>query len=92
MIRISSQWLIPLAALGLAFVGILYSHHGLLELRAFQRIVGQTKSAVSIVEEENKKLRRQYDLLQDPNLTISERQVREVMGWVKPGEIVYREN
>jgi len=91
MIKISSRWLIPVLVIASAFAGILYSHHGLLELRAFQKIIVRTQVAIAKVEDENKKLRRQLDLLDDPSAAITERQVREIMGWVRPSEIVFHE-
>ncbi len=82
-------------SLGVTFLIVLsiviFSHQGLLDLRKFQKQLADVRAVVAKVEDENKKLKSELDLVSQPSHTSMERKVREVLGWVKPGEVVYLE-
>jgi len=85
-----------LASLFFTFAGVLivaiFSNHGLLDLRQLEKQVDRVHDEVSRVEEENKRLKTELDLLMQGSTKISERKVREVLGWVRPGEWIYLES
>jgi cell division protein FtsB len=87
---ISRSWLafsaIVLIAVALA---VIYSHHGLLDLRRFYAQIEATHSRIALIEEENRNFKKQAELLEHPSAELTERQVRTVLGWAKPDEIVY---
>lgn len=86
------RWILPsLLVFAIAFAGMLFSHHGLLDLRRFQRQVEGTRQTVSRLEDENRQLRRELDLLQASSIQVKERKAREVYGWAQPGEQIFLE-
>lgn len=70
---------------------VIFSKQGLLDLRRFQKQVSEVRDVVAQVENENKKLKAELDSVSNPSAESLERKMREVLGWVKPGEIVYLE-
>lgn len=70
-------------------VGATYSHHGLMDMRKFSGQISIAKSRVSLIENENRKLKREVDLLHQPGIEIAESQVRNYLGWARSDEIVY---
>jgi cell division protein FtsB len=71
--------------------GVVYSSHGLKDLRRIQNQIEQTKIRVAQLELENQNLKRQVGLFEKPSDIIAEREIRDFLGWVKPNEIVYLE-
>lgn len=85
-----SSLIIPFIITGsLAVLGMIFSHHGLLELRSFERIVHEAQLRADQLETENRLLKHRADLLAHPSRSVMERIAREVQGWARPGEIVY---
>ncbi|MDB5037135.1 MAG: Septum formation initiator [Bacteriovoracaceae bacterium] len=72
-------------------VGTIYSRHGFFDLRRIQRQIKNTRDQAAQVEMENQKLKRQVGLFEKPSNDLIEREVRDVLGWVKSNEIVYLE-
>ena len=75
----------------LVLLGVLFSHHGLLHLLRFNELIYLAQERVSVVEQENWKLKRQVDLLRSSSEAVLEPNVRTIFGWVKKDEIVYLE-
>lgn len=73
------------------FLGVVFSHHGLLDLRSFEKQLAATKERIAVVEEENRKLRRQVDLLEESSPAVMERQAREIYGWARSGDKIFLE-
>lgn len=69
-----------------------FSRHGIVELRKLQVQIETAKSRIAQIENENRELKRQVDLLEESSEEITEIQVRTVLGLMKPDEIVYLEN
>lgn len=85
-----SRVLIPfLLSATMALLGMIFSHHGLLELRSFERVVHDAQARADQLETENRVLKHRADLLAHPSRSVMERVAREVQGWARPGEVVY---
>jgi cell division protein FtsB len=69
-----------------------FSHHGLIDLRKLSGQISTVKERIVLIEEENKRLKHQADLLEKPTAEILERHVRTTLGWVKPNERVFIES
>jgi len=90
--RLLLQWGLPVLLVSIAvFLGIVFSHHGLLDLRKFQSQLEATKERTAFLEDENRKLRRQLDLLEESSSQVLERKAREVFGLVRAGDTIYLE-
>lgn len=74
-----------------AVTAVVLSKHGLRDLYKFHGQIEATRIRVSGIEEENRHLKHQLDLLSGATDEILERQVRASLGWVKADEIVYFE-
>ncbi len=72
-------------------LSVIFSHHGLLDLRRFLVQIEAAKVRTQRLEETNRHLRMQLESLQQKDVSFLERQVRENLGWVKPNELVYVE-
>ncbi len=74
-----------------AVIGMIFSHHGLRDLWVFQQQMAVTQQNADQIEQQNRKLKAHLDLLSNPSEATMERQLREILGWARPGEIVYLE-
>lgn len=70
---------------------VIFSHHGLLALRKFQVQMDHAKAKVALIEDENRKLKRQVELLRKSNDRLTESQIRSFLGWARSDETVYLE-
>ena len=75
-----------------ASAGILFSHHGLLDLMQFNKVIDAKIIELSELEKENRELKRRFDLFAKRSGSFFDDQIRSLMGWVRPGELVYFEN
>ena len=72
-------------------VATIYSHHGLLDRQKFHSQIELTRDRISLIEEENRNLKKQAELLEHPSAELTERQIRLLMGWARSDELVYFE-
>lgn len=72
-------------------MGILFSHHGLVDLVRFNRVIDAKVANLVELEIENRELKRRVDLLDQSSGFTWDLQVRELLGWVRSDEIVYFE-
>lgn len=72
-------------------LSVIYSRHGLRDLRHLQSQLSEARERANKLENENKVLRRQWDLLDSGSNEVNERQIREILGYVKPNELVFLE-
>ncbi len=79
-------------ALLLVGVGIFFSKHGLWELRSLRGHVEAGRVICAQLEEENRLLRRQLDLLSKPSPTLLDRVMRDHFGFVRGDELVFFES
>jgi cell division protein FtsB len=75
----------------LVLVGVFFSHHGLIEFVQFKNLIDSQQERVSFIENENRFLKARLDALDSHYNASLESHLREQLGWVKPGEIVYFE-
>ncbi|MBN8555018.1 MAG: septum formation initiator family protein [Deltaproteobacteria bacterium] len=69
----------------------IYSHHGLLDRQKFHSQIELTRERISLIEEENRNLKKQAELLEHPSAELTERQIRLLLGWARSDELVYFE-
>jgi len=68
------------------------SKHGVVDLLRLRRQMDAAKTQIATIEEENRRLKTQADLLETPTPALVEQELRLYLGWVKPGELVYFES
>jgi cell division protein FtsB len=81
-------WL-ALSLVSIVLAAVIFSHHGLWELRRFQAQVAATLARANVLEEENRLLKKRLDLLLERSPVVTERLLREWEGLVEPGERLY---
>jgi cell division protein FtsB len=86
-----SLFLFQLIILTAVIFGAIFSRHGLLDLRRFSVQIQSARQRVSMVEEENRKLKLQVNLFDHPSQQITESQIRNFLGWARADELVYLE-
>ncbi len=78
-----------IVALTLCAVSAVFGHGGVIELRRLHAQQAVVETEAFALGQNNKRLREHLERLEhdDPYL---EKVVRERLGWIKPGELVYR--
>lgn len=87
-----SSWLFFIGLVLVVFLASVFSKHGYRDLWRFSSQVDAARERVALLEDDNQKLSKQVDLVVSSNPAILERQIREVLGWVRSDEIVYVES
>ncbi len=85
------RFLIILLLFAAVGVSVFYSHHGFKDMRSLQSKIDATRDRTKILEDQNQRLKYQVSVLEKPSAELLVRELRDFMGWVKPGELVYLE-
>jgi len=78
-----------LAALGLCIFSAIFGSRGLVDLRRLEHQQAEAEAIAYALAAENHRLRDHLDRLGSDDIYL-EKLARERLGWIKPGEIVYR--
>jgi cell division protein FtsB len=80
---------VGLAALALCVFSAIFGSRGLVDLRRMERQQAEAEAVAYELAAENHRLRDHIERL-DSDDAYLEKLARERLGWIKPGEIVYR--
>lgn len=76
-------------ALGLCVFSAIFGSRGLFDLRRLDRQQAESEAIAYALATENQRLRNHLERLGSDDIYL-EKLARERLGWIKPGEIVYR--
>ncbi len=71
---------------------IYFSKQGFQDFSKLKNLIADTEATVGRIEKENQMLRQRLTLLQTRRRDMAERELREILGWVKAEELVYLES
>jgi cell division protein FtsB len=80
---------VGVAALALCVFSAIFGSHGLVDLRRLERQQAEAEAIAYALAAENHRLRDHIERLGSDDAYL-EKMARERLGWIKPGEIVYR--